>query len=116
MTEVFHALREQPPLVEISLAPGLFVKQMLIAKAGSWIPQHSHAHGHLSMLAVGAVHVWKDGHSLGRFDAPCGILIEAGCKHTFAALVDNTIIYCIHRVDADGNPEILEEHQLVAGP
>lgn len=111
----FHRLEEQPPVVEIKLCPGLFVKQMLIAKSGTFVPQHSHAFAHLSMLAVGAVFVWKNGAPLGRFEAPTGILIEAGAKHTFAALVDGTLLYCIHRVGADGEPDVLEEHQLIGG-
>lgn len=115
MTE-FAALTKQPPVVEIKLCPGLFVKQMLIAKAGTFIPQHSHAYPHLSMLAVGAVFVWKNGNPVGRFEAPSGIVIEAGAKHTFAALVDGTLIYCIHRVGADGEPDVLEEHSLIGGP
>ena len=108
----FHVVVDQPPVVEIKLCPGLFVKQMLIGKANQYVPQHSHAHAHLSMIAAGAVFVWKDGAPLGRFDAPRGIVIEPGCKHTFAAMVDNTIVYCIHRVGADGEPEVLAEHHF----
>lgn len=103
---------EQPPVVEIKLCPGLFVKQMLLRRAGSAVPQHSHAHPHLSMLATGAVHAWRDDVYLGRFDAPRGILIERDAKHTFLSIVDDTLIYCIHRVGKDGEPEILEEHQF----
>ena len=103
---------EQPPNVEIKLCPGLFVKQMGPLKAGYVVPQHSHAHPHLSMLAVGSVHVWKDGRSLGEFRAPTGIVIEAGSKHTFGALEDGTLLYCIHRVGPDGEPEVLEQHEL----
>lgn len=106
---------EQPSNIEIKMCPGLFVKQMGPLKKDHVVPQHSHAHAHLSMLAVGAVYVWKDGKPLGRFDAPTGILIEAGAKHTFAALVDGTLLYCIHAVDENGEPKILAEHQLAGG-
>lgn len=103
---------EQPPVVEIKLCPGLFVKQMLLLYAGTVVPQHSHAYDHLSMLAVGAVHVWRDDVYLGRFDAPCGILIEKRAKHAFMSIKDGTIIYCIHRVGPDGEPEVIEEHHF----
>jgi hypothetical protein len=103
---------KQPPIVEIKLCPGLFVKQMALEAADSWVPQHSHAFAHLSMVAAGKVAVWRDGQFWGDFEAPTGILIEPGVKHTFHSLVPHTVIYCIHRVGADGEPEILEEHQF----
>lgn len=106
---------DQPPSPEIKICPFLFVKQMGPLKNGYTVPQHAHEYPHLSMLAVGAVYVWKDGKPLGRFDAPTGILIEANAKHTFAALVDGTLLYCIHAVDEDGEPRIVAEHQLAGG-
>lgn len=106
---------EQPPNVEIKMCPGLFVKQMGPLKAGHVVPQHSHAHPHLSMLAVGFVRVWRDDGYLGIFEAPTGILIEAGAKHRFEALMDGTLLYCIHAVDENGEPKIIAEHQLAGG-
>jgi hypothetical protein len=107
-----RVLEDQPPIVEIKIMPGLFVKQMLLARAGTYVPQHSHATGHLSMLAVGSVHAWKGDQFMGTYHAPTGIPIEAGIKHTFRSLVDNTLIYCIHRVGPSGDPEVLEEHEF----
>lgn len=108
-------LDEQPPVVEIHMAGDVFIKQILIAKAGTYIPQHSHAYDHTSMLAVGSVRVWKDGVCGGDLHAPTGILIEAGTKHTFLSLVDGAVLYCIHNTARSGLVEILEEHQLVLG-
>lgn len=90
------------------------VVQMYIEHRGTYVPQHSHTYNHLSMLATGAVRVWKDGKLMGDFAAPQGIEIEAGCKHKFLSLVDETIIYCIHNLhgalDVDAN--VQDEHQL----
>lgn len=115
MTE-FVRLDEQPISTEIKMADGIFVKSMLIQRAGTFVPQHSHSYDHLSMLAVGAVAVWEDGEPAGTHYAPKGLTIRAGVKHTFRSLVDNTLIYCVHRIDRTGEVEIAEEHQIVSPP
>lgn len=102
----------QPISVEIKMADGLFVKSMLILKAGTIVPQHAHTYEHLSMVAAGSVHAWRDGLSIGVYNAPAGIIIPAESKHTFEALVDNTLLYCIHNVSRTGEVEIADEHQL----
>lgn len=109
----FQRAAEQPPVVEIHMADDVFIKQMLIAKADTFIPQHSHVYDHTSMLAVGSVRVWEDGVLRGDFTAPTGLLIKAGIKHTFQALVDNTVVYCIHNTSRSDVVEVLEEHHLV---
>ena len=106
---------QQPPNIEIYTTDGLFVKQMYIAEAGTFIPQHSHAYEHLSMLAVGSVRLWKDGELVGDFHAPCGITIEAEAKHLFQSIEPGTMIYCIHNIERAGQVEIVEEHQLIGG-
>jgi quercetin dioxygenase-like cupin family protein len=106
---------EQPYGVEIKMADGMFVKQMAIPRAGTVIPQHAHVYDHVSMLALGSVYVLRDGKDAGLFYAPTGIFIPANCKHTFKSLEDNTVIYCIHRIDRADAVEIAEEHQLVEG-
>ena len=98
----------QPPVVEIKMADGVFIKQMLIETAGTYIPQHSHSYDHTSMLAVGSVRLWKDGLWVGDFTAPAGITIVAGVAHTFMALEDKTIVYCIHNVSRSGEVDIME--------
>lgn len=106
-----HALDEQPAQTNIYLCRGLFVKHMVFAE-GTLIPQHSHATPHLSVIATGAVRAWKDGVLLGDFHAPGGVLIEAEAKHTFLALKPHTTVLCVHRVGPDGDPDVLEEHEL----
>jgi quercetin dioxygenase-like cupin family protein len=109
----FVLAETQPENVEWYLADDIFVKQMLVAKAGSYVPQHSHEFDHVSMLAVGSVTLWKDGVLDRVYHAPTGIAIKAGVKHLFRAEQDGTLIFCIHNVGRAGYVEILEEHQLV---
>ena len=87
---------EQDDLPEFHFADGVMVKQIPFRKAGIGRPGHSHTYDHTSMLATGALRVWEDGKLVGDFKAPTGIFIKAGVFHTFVALEDNTILYCIH--------------------
>ncbi len=98
--------------IEFYIDGGLFVKQMSMPFTGTLVPQHSHAYDHVSMLALGSVRVWADNILVGDFTAPKPITIKAGVKHTFMSLEDDTLIYCIHRLDENNEVPILEEHQL----
>lgn len=106
---------EQPGIWEFATADSVFIKQMHIAKAGTYIPQHSHAYDHSSLLAVGAVRLWKDGVLAGEHTAPKILNIEAGVKHLFQSVVDDTIVYCIHNLSRSEVVEIMEEHDLLGG-
>ncbi len=64
-----------------SFADGIFVKSLVVAKAGSLVPQHAHQLDHVTFVAAGEIMAWKDGALLGRFKAPQGIFIEAGANH-----------------------------------
>lgn len=112
MTEFVRA-EEQPYGVEIRMADDVFIKQMAIPKAGTYVPQHSHAYDHTSMLAVGSVRVWEDEVLKGDFTAPTGLFIRAGTKHCFLSLEDNTVVYCIHNVSRGDLVEILEENHIL---
>jgi quercetin dioxygenase-like cupin family protein len=103
----------QPYGVEINTADGVFIKQMVIPDHGTIVPQHSHQWDHTSMVASGSVAVWKGREFLGIFEAPTGIFIKAGIKHTFQSLEDNTIIYCIHNLHGEQAVRVLEEHDLL---
>lgn len=104
---------EQPYGIEVHECDGLFLKQMFIPKRMTFIPQHSHAWDHLSMLVRGAVRVWKDEAFDAEYFAPKGILIKAGVKHLFLSLVDDTEIWCVHATRGEEFVKILEEHQIV---
>jgi uncharacterized RmlC-like cupin family protein len=101
------------PEVEFTIQDGIFIKQLLLASKGTFVPQHSHKYEHASMLASGSIRVWQDDELKGDFKAPIPISIPAGCKHTFMSLEDNTVVYCIHRTDRFDDVEIKEHHETV---
>lgn len=109
----FVLIPEQPTQVDMTMADGVFVKQIVIPRAGTYVPQHSHTYDHTSMLALGSMRVWQDGVLLGDYTAPKALLIPAHTKHTFLALTDGTMVYCIHNVSRTGVMEIQEEHSLL---
>ena len=104
---------EQPISTEIKMADGVFTKSMVVRRAGTIIPQHSHAYAHISVLVRGAVRVTATGECFGDFTAPAGITIKAGVKHTFTTLVNDVIILCVHDIGTAEGVEVLEEHQIV---
>lgn len=104
---------EQPIETNIKIADDIFVKSILVRKAGTLIPQHSHKFDHISLISAGAVTVYCDDGCIGTFEAPNHVLIKAGVKHLFSTRLDNTVISCIHRIDRTGEIEITEEHQVV---
>jgi hypothetical protein len=97
-----------PEEVDWTTSDGVFVKSVHVRNAGSFMRQHAHTHDHTSMIASGAVFLWKDGKLDKQYHAPALIKIDAGVWHTFQTLKDDTTILCIHRL---GN-EILEKHGL----
>lgn len=101
------------PDVEFSMSDGIFIKQMRLDRAGLYVPQHSHAYDHTSMLATGSIRVWCNDVLVGDFVAPRPIEIKSGTKHTFMSLEPNTIVYCIHNL-RDHGLEIESEHTHVS--
>jgi quercetin dioxygenase-like cupin family protein len=111
--ERLRPLDKQPEQVEIHSTDGLYVRQIAVELAGTTLPQHSHVWDHLTMVARGSVHVWAGDDPVGkRYNAPTGIMIKAGVKHTFMTLDDDTVMYCIHNLMGEDAVKILEEHQL----
>jgi len=84
--------------IEYTSEDGVFIKAMVLDKAGILVAQHSHEYSHTSLVGQGSVRVWKDEELLGDFKAPANVFIEARCKHKFLSLEDNTKVYCIHNV------------------
>ena len=111
-TEFYGDVEQPADDVEFIQADDVFIKQMHIKKAGTLIPQHSHRYDHSSMLAVGSMRVWCDGQYVGDFSAPHPLFIEAGTKHMFLALEDDTVVYCIHNLSRSDVVEVLEENNL----
>ncbi len=99
---------EQPDSWQMVLTDDIFVKQMVLAKAGYTVSQHVHEYDHHTMLAAGAVAAWVGNaeHPI-EFSAPYPIFVAAGTPHKFMALEDNTILYCIHNLHGKGAVSIL---------
>jgi hypothetical protein len=96
---------------EFHCADEVFIKQMVLEHRGDLVGQHAHTYDHTSMLAAGEVRVWADDECLGDFIAPTGVLIKARKMHRIQALVDGTIMYCIHNTHGHA-PDELEEHLI----
>lgn len=104
---------EQPIETNIKIADDIFVKSILVRSSGTIIPQHSHKFDHISLISAGSVGVYCDGDHIGEFRSPNHVVIKGGTKHLFVTREDNTVISCIHRIDRNGEIEVLEEHQIV---
>jgi len=113
MTEFVKAAEQPPDDIEFQTIDDVFIKVMQINKAGTYVPQHSHAYDHGSFLAHGSIRVWQDGKLDADYHAPCLLHIRAGVKHLFQALEDNTRVLCIHNVSRAEIVEILERHDIV---
>lgn len=120
MTDILYTIAaitrapEQPIETDLSITEdpdgnGVFVKWHRIPKALTILPQHVHAHAHVTVIASGGVSWWEDDKAMGTKFAPASLVIPAGKRHTFRTLVDNTVLLCVHRSDF----EVVEEHQIV---
>jgi len=103
---------DQPISTELRMADGVFIKTMVVAERGTYIPQHSHAYPHMSVIVKGAVRVWQGDFWHGDFKAPNAVLIEAGVLHLFMTLVEFTTVMCVHDIGEAESVMLLEEHQI----
>lgn len=97
--------------VEIYTVDNVYLRQIKVPLP-AMLPQHSHHYEHLTMLVKGSVNLW-DGIRLQRYDAPAGITIKAGIKHSFITLVPDVELWCIHNIMRKEIVEVLEEHHFV---
>ena len=105
-------LLDQPPSTEAT-ADGIFTKTLGPLAAGSFVPQHSHATAHMTVIVSGRVRVIVDGTVRSEKSAPAAILIPALVMHMFEVLADNTRLLCVHDVSA-APVVIVAEHQLTS--
>lgn len=104
---------DQPYTHEIPPADGIKAVPMIVPKANTYIPQHTHRHDHMTLVAVGQVRAWAGDVLLGTFRAPSAIHIKAGVAHTFKTLVDGCVLYCIHNISRTGAIESTDDNHLV---
>jgi quercetin dioxygenase-like cupin family protein len=79
---------------------GVYFRSVFLAYKGTTIPQHVHDEPHATLVGSGKARLFVD----GRFerDIPAGhaVVIEAGKKHIFEALEDNTRLTCVWSLEA----------------
>ena len=86
---------------------GVFIKRYKVDK-GVVVPQHSHTHSHVTILARGLLRVWR-GEDPQHIDYVPGMIhIPAYTKHQFLALEDSEL-YCVHNAD---HAMVAEENRL----
>lgn len=98
--------------IEIHSANGLYIRQVLIPKSGTVLPQHVHPTSHLTMVARGRVWVWQGKDGPHPYAAPTGVLVKAGVPHTFMSREDDTLLYCIHSTSDPEMAAFLAAHGL----
>src|SRR5215831_4521877 len=108
MTEYVLA-PEQPVETDLSMTEDLFVKWYSVPIQGTFLPQHSHSHDHVTVVAAGAIDTWAGEMPAGAHYAPSSFVVPAHQQHTFRTLLPNTVILCCHRSDY----AVEEENQLV---
>lgn len=106
----------QPETVSVTIYGGIYYKVWTVPDAGTVIPQHAHAYDHLTAIMEGGVHVTMPDGKVWEYWGPDTINIPAHHKHSFLTLTDDVTLACIHNADhaeADGEPIVTEEHQIV---
>lgn len=113
MTTDFFVLPKEDQAIETDMlvADDVFAKSILVPKEDTYVPQHSHRYDHATLVAHGAVDVWVNGEYRGIFKAPEIIMIQAGTKHLFRTLEDDTVIVCIHNASRPDVAAVVEEHR-----
>lgn len=100
----------EAPQRDFHLADDVFIRHIVIAEAGSIVPQHAHRYDHTTFVAAGSLKAAADDRIIGVFSAPCGIFIKAGVKHTFYTLEPNTVLLCIHNAARPDVAAVIEEN------
>lgn len=73
----------------------VFVKRILLEKRGHGCVGHSHKHDHITVLCHGEVSV-QTASSMKSYSAPAFIDVPRETHHQFVALVDDTVLLCVH--------------------
>jgi len=95
-----HEMRELIRETDLKLMSGTFVKETHADK-GTRLEQHAHVYPHVSVVVRGAARLYAGGQYVGDYKAPAGLYIAAVMPHQFVILEDDTIILCVHDMDAE---------------
>src|SRR4051794_31540299 len=66
---------ERQPVGDLTLYAGIFCKVWTVPDADTVVPQHAHAHPHLTLLIAGTARVWCNNEYLGELTAPAVVKI-----------------------------------------
>jgi len=103
------------PIITLSCVANVFIRHMHFVHAGDIEKGHTHPFDHVTLVSSGAVEVALRGQ-VTRFDAPSHIFIKAEERHELIALLDGTVIQCIHALrDGDGVGDIIDPASIPVG-
>ncbi len=84
---------------KISIVSNLWIKEVVLEKKGDVMEGHSHKFDHQHLLAVGSIKLYIEGVLEPTvFTAPQVIFVPKETLHSFEALTDTTLGYCIHAI------------------
>ncbi len=99
--------------IDFQTIDGMAIKQISIPERGTLLEQHAHKWGHSTLLARGRVLLWREGELLSYHTAPAIIYVPAGRKHSFQALSDSVLLYCLHNLHGAEAIAVLEEEGIL---
>jgi quercetin dioxygenase-like cupin family protein len=101
------------PIHQSYIAGGVYAKEWIAGKPGSYIEQHQHSFDHLSYLASGTVEVDVEGQKTV-YIGPAGINIKAHKSHKITALSSGVLWLCIHAIPDELRDSTLIEKALIS--
>lgn len=82
------------------ISGNVFIRPNTLANVGDKVHGHKHAFDHTTIVFQGAVHVHAvlpDGTTRDRdFTAPAHFLVRADVEHEIAAIMPNTVFWCVY--------------------
>ncbi len=100
---------------QLAFFGNVWVRQNVLAKAGDALEGHTHSFDHVSMLVKGKVRVTVTGFEPKDFTAPTIIVVRKQFEHTFEALEDDTLWYCVFAM-RDVNGEVVDVYSEEMSP
>jgi hypothetical protein len=89
---------------EVGFVGNVWVRQHWLLKAGDTVGGHAHYHDHVTLLVKGSADVSVNDGPSKRFIAPTFIGIKKEHRHSFVAVEDDTVFYCVFAMrDLEGN-------------
>jgi quercetin dioxygenase-like cupin family protein len=79
----------------VQLIGGFMFRPVFLAFKGMCGEQHQHDVPHPTLCGSGRARLYVDGRFVCDVEAPNAIWVEAGKKHFFEALEDNTRLICV---------------------